>query len=196
MKLSAKLLIALIILNVGLVYAENISSSGRYDNIKLIKAGSHTVQENEIHKSICQQYNATDVTDLSDIQLIGTTKDAVICFSANSQFPSAGSLTEQGLMLAGLRTIAPSATLNFAAYWINGEAIYSNGRVGSRLFMSVGVNVDNCGAAGEISIPQVSGSGFIQATCSYPTVRGRRQSYMQASLEGINSTSYGTITLN
>lgn len=190
-----KKLLLLLCSSVATISFADSFAINQFETGKLVKSGSHTAQENELHSNMCKQYGAVDVTDLSDIQLASGTKDAVICLSSNPVDMTATAGLINTVQVSSLSTSAPSASLPFAPYWIKGSASYANGHVGSGLAMSVGVPADNCGATGGSAIPVTTGVAYIQVTCSYPSGKGSHQSYMQASLEGANSTSYGTITL-
>ena len=192
MKSMLKILLSV---SIGVMVSNTVCADESFVVSKVIKAGSHTAAENELHKQSCAQLGAIDVTDLSDIKLAANTTDAVICMSANPIDMTAlgGNLTN--LRASNLTATAPTATVNFAPYWVKGTASYANARVGSAIFIGVGVPADNCGLAGTAAINVSSGVSYITATCSYPSSRGPRQSYTEATLEGLYSKSYGTITI-
>lgn len=166
-----------------------------FEVAKIIKAGSHTTEENERHRKICQQQGAVDVTDLADIQLASNTTDAVICSLPYPITLGATVLPLDSFNASSLSTTAPNGTINFGPYLIRGYAYFSNARIGSSLFLGTGVLADHCGSAGAIAVNVPTGSSYIKASCSYPSSRGSRQSYTEAKLEGLYNKSYGTINL-
>ena len=194
MKFTAKSLFFVVIFVAStLAFAEN--NFNEIELTKVIKAGSHTIEENERHRKICQQQGGIDVTDLSDIQLASNTTDAVICSFPPSINFGATALPLDESNASSLSAEAPNGVFNFAPYLIRGYSYFSDARVGSALFIGTGVPADRCGVAAAVAVTKPLGSSYLQASCSYPSSRGAHQSYTEAKLEGLYNKSYGTINL-
>ncbi len=165
---------------------------------RIVKAGSHSLQANLENSKKCAEIGAVDITDTMDIKLSANTSDPLICYSSSPfKFLQTGGaiFSNKDTNAASLITAAPSFTIPYGPYWIQGSASYTNASVGSALYIGVGVKADNCGVAGAGAIPVNTGIAYIKASCSYPSSHGPRQSYTEARLEQLYNISYGTVTL-
>lgn len=170
------------------------------DTSMVLKSGSRTKEQNEIHKKFCEMENSKDITDQIDIKVTNSVTDAIMCLSSNKNDSksnkSAGNLNIDSNLGVSVSAEAPSGNVGKGSYWIRGAVHYNDGQAGSTLFMEVGVKQDNCIASGSAAIQMPNGFGTMFATCSYPSGINPTTSHMYGSLQGVSNISYGTIYHN
>lgn len=165
------------------------------DTSIILKAGSRTKEQNEVHKKFCEMEGSIDITNQIDIKVTSGVSDAIMCLTSETHKynKSTGSLNNNANLGVRVSTEAPSGHVGNGGYWIRGIVYYDDGQVGSNVFMEVGVKQDNCVASGSAAIQRSNGFGTMFATCSYPSGINPTISYMYGSLQGVSNISYGTI---
>lgn len=158
-------------------------------NLRTIKAGSHTYQENQINAKRCAEYGMTDITNTIDLQLSENASDPLVCYSSNvttnSDFPGLDNYKfTQGSFPYGPYKIYSSATYQRA---FNHEIAV----------LIAAVPTDNCNVSGSIQTEPSAGQLYIETTCSYPNGRrGAREIQTQYGwANGPLVWRYGTINL-
>lgn len=189
------IILSLFILSCGGGNIENKQSE--IQDSRIIRAGSHTVEENEKHNAICAHDGGVDVTDKNDLEVGSGVLDAVICILpyVNSEQDDE---TIKSLMLNNtvfsLRVEAPNNPneILVGPYYIVAKGYYTGVPNNSAMTMNTGVLIDKCGIAGGNT---VGGNGImeVKTTCSYPSSEGTAQTYANAYLLGHHKSANGVI---
>jgi hypothetical protein len=101
------------------------SDSDTTSNSRMIKAGTHSVADNQKHSNFCKQRygaNAVDATDLADITLGKDTTDSVLCIMSDENLQPSGADTY-------ITAVAPNDNLVYQYpynYYLTGSATLFN----------------------------------------------------------------------
>ena len=180
---------------ISAIYSFYAFADVNFQVAKVIKARSHSVQENIANSAKCAQLGAIDITDTADLKLSANASNVLVCFSPDPDHFKTVASINNNINASSLNTQAPNGTVSYGPYSIGGTASYSDATIGSQMLIGVGVPANSCGSAASIGMPTRSGGAYITASCTYNYSRGAHQSYTEATLEQLYSKNYGTVTV-